>query len=153
LVSLTIVIGLYYLKKEIRQPLNFTMELQVFKNTSLREVKGNFSHYFPFLKLEFFVYRHHTEDFHLKEEAYNGLYLEETSDFFKEGVIYFSPSTTIAELEQEFQIELGLVVKVFRRADELWIDTTQTSHLSLGKQNNMGGARVRPQFNLHTLFL
>lgn len=129
------------------------MELHVFKNTSLREVKGNFSHYFPFLKLEFFVYRRRTEDFHSKEEVYNGSYFEETSDFFKEGTIYFSTSTTIAELEREFQIELGLAVKVFRRSDESWIDTTQTSHLSLGKQNNMGGARVRPQFNFHTLFL
>jgi hypothetical protein len=129
------------------------MELHVFKKTSLQEVKEKFSHQFPFLKLEFFVYRHHTEDFHLNTGAYNGLCLQQTSEFFKEGTIDFSPSTTIAELEQKFQIELGLVVKVFRRADESWIDTTQTSHLNLARQNNMGGATVRPQFNLHTLFL
>lgn len=129
------------------------MELQVFKNTSLREVREKFSHYFPFLKLEFFVYRHHTEDFHFDNKAFNGRYLQETSEFFKEGTIYFSPSTTVAELEQEFQIELGLAVKIFRKSDEMWVDTSQTSHLSLGKQNNMGGARVRGQFNWHTLFL
>lgn len=129
------------------------MELQVFKGASLREVKEKFSHYFPFLKLEFFVYRRHTEDFYLNNEVYNGRYLEEASGFFKEGTIYFSPSTTIAELEQEFQIELGLAVKVFRKADVSWADTTQTSHLSLGTQNNMGGAKVSLQFNFHTLFL
>jgi hypothetical protein len=129
------------------------MELQVFKNTKLREVKEKFSHYFPFLKLEFYRYYHHTEDHQLKKEVYKGQYLEETSEFFKEGVIYFSPNTTIAELEQEFQIELGLAVKLFRKVDEMWVDTSQTSHLSLGKQNNMGGARVRGQFNWHTLFL
>lgn len=129
------------------------MELQIFKNTSLREAREKFSHLFPFLKLEFFVYRHHNEDAHLENKAYNGRYLAETSEFFKDGTIYFSPSTTVAELEQEFQIELGLAVKVFRRADDTWVDTSQTSHLSLGKHNNMGGAKVRPQFNWHTLFL
>jgi hypothetical protein len=100
------------------------------------------------------VYRHHTEEgFHLNKEVHKGLYVDEASEFFKEGVIYFSPSATVAKLEQAFQIELGLAVKIFRRSPDTWIDTTQTSHLSLSKQNNMGAAVVGPQFNLHTLFL
>ena len=130
------------------------MELHVYKNTTTPEVQAQFSRHFPFLKLEFFVYRHHTEEgFHSNKEVHKGLYMDEASEFFKEGVIYFSPSATVAELEQAFQIELGLAVKVFRRSPDAWIDTTQTSHLSLSKQNNMGAAVVRPQFNLHTLFL
>jgi hypothetical protein len=130
------------------------MELHVYKNTTLQEAKAQFSRHFPFLKLEFFVYRHHSEeDFHLTKDVYKGLYTDESSDFFKEGTIYFSPSATVAELEQVFQIELGLAAKVFRRTSDGWIDTTQTSHLSLGRQNNMGGAVLRAQFNLHTLFL
>lgn len=86
-------------------------------------------------------------------EVYKGLYVDETSGFFKEGIIYFSPFTTVVELEQSFQIELGLAAKVFRMSTDSWIDTTQTSHLNLGRQNNMGAAVTRPQFNLHTLFL
>lgn len=129
------------------------MELHVYKNTTLREVKEQFSRWFPFLKLEFFVYRHYTEDIPFNKEIYQGLFLDETSDFFKEGAIFFSSSTLVAELEQKFQIELGLAAKVFRRSTDSWIDTTQTSHLNLGKQNNMGAAIERPQFNLHTLFL
>jgi hypothetical protein len=130
------------------------MELHVYKNTTLREVKAQFSRYFPFLKLEFFVYPYPAgEGAHLNREVYKGLYVDETSGFFKEGVINFSPSTTITELEQAFQIELGLAAKVFRMSTDSWIDTTQTSHLNLGRQNNMGAAVSRPQFNLHTLFL
>ena len=129
------------------------MELQVYRNTTLDEVKEKFSHYFPFLKLKFYLYRHRVHDHQFKKEVYEGLYLEETSEFFKEGTIYFSPNTTIEELEQAFQIELGLAAKVFRKVDDNWVDTTQTSNFSLAKQNNMGGARVRPQFNFHTLFL
>jgi hypothetical protein len=129
------------------------MELHVYKNTTLQEVKAQFARYFPFLKLDFFVYRHYTGEAYLNREVYKGLYVDETSEFFKEGTIYFSPSSTVAEMEQAFQIELGLAVKVFRMSVDSWIDTTQTSHLNLGRQNSMGAALTRQQFNLHTLFL
>lgn len=129
------------------------MKLHIYRNTTLLEVKEHFTRYFPFLKLEFYIYRHHDEESPFNEEIYRGLYLEETSDFFKEGTIYFSPSTPVAELEQEFQIELGLAAKIFRKSSDSWEETTQTSHLSLGKQNHMGSASGRPQPNLHTLFL
>jgi hypothetical protein len=129
------------------------MELHVCKTTSLREVKRQFSTYFPFLKLEFFVYRHHTEETALHKKIYTGLYIDNTSEFFKEGSICFSFSTSIAEFEQKFQIELGLAAKVFRKSADTWIDTTQTAHLTLGRQNNMGASLFMPKINLHTLFL
>ena len=131
------------------------MELQIYHNTTIREVKEQFARLFPFLKLDFFIYRRHTgEDSDFTKEVYGGLYLEETSEFFKEGILNFSPSTAVAELEQEFQIELGIAVKVFRRSQDSWIDTSQTSHLSLGKQNSMAAAQSKPiKFNRHTLFL
>lgn len=130
------------------------MELNVYKNATIQEIKAQFSRHFPFLRLDFFVYRpYNGENFHLTRKVYEGLYVNETSEFFKEGTIHFTSSTTVAEFEQAFQIELGLAAKIFRRSTDSWIDTTQTSHLSLGKQNNMGAAVVRQQFNLHTLFL
>ena len=127
--------------------------MRVSQNTTIDEVKEKFSHYFPFLKLEFFVYHHQTEETSIKKEIYKGNYLEETSDFFKEGTICFSPSTTVAELEQEFQIELGLAARIYRKSSDTWHDTSQTGHLTLAKQNSMGGALGRPKFNMPTLFL
>lgn len=131
----------------------FTMELKVSGNTTLNEVKEKFSHYFPFLKLEFYQYHHQTQDHHLKKEVHKGLHPGEASEFFRKGTIFFSANTTIAELEQEFQIELGLAAKIFRKSGVSWVDTSQTSHLTLSRQNNMGGAVLRMQFNRHTLFL
>lgn len=129
------------------------MELHVSKNTTVREVQKQFVKSFPFLKVEFYVYRHHTEAVHFKKDIYKGTHLREASDFFKEGTIYFNSSISIAELEQEFQIELGLAAKVFRTSEGVWVDTTQTAHLSLARQNNMASAVAKPQFNKHTLFL
>jgi len=129
------------------------LELQVYHNTTIKEVKEKFSRFFPFLKVEFFLYHRQTEDTPSGREIYKGRYLEETSEFFKEGTICFSPGTSIAQLEQEFQIELGIYAKIYRKSVENWVDTTQTSHLSLAKQNNMGGAVMQPRLNIHTLFL
>jgi hypothetical protein len=131
------------------------MELRIYKNTSAREAKEQFRKFFPFLKLEFFAYYHQRgEESHINKEAFNGTYLSETSDFFKEGVLNFSPSTTVAEFELEFQVELGLVAKIYRKTGDLWVDTSQTSHLTLGKQNSMAAALSRPiQSNKYTLLL
>ena len=131
------------------------MQLRIYKHTTVKEIQGQFSRHFSFLKLEFFLYRHPTgDDVPSNKEIFSGLHLKETSDFFKEGLICFSPSTTIMELEQEFQIELGLVAKVFRRGGDIWVDTSQTGHLSLAKQNNMGAGLSRSiRSNMHTLFL
>jgi hypothetical protein len=133
----------------------YPMELKVCNNTSLQEVKDLFSTFFPYLKLEFFIYRHPAgKELYFDRQAYKGIYLSETSDFFKEGIVKFSPSTTVGELELQFQIELGLVAKVFRRSGGLWVDASQTAHLTLGKQNSVAAALARPiKFNLHTLFL
>lgn len=129
------------------------MELTAHTNTTIREIKEQFSRYFPFLNIEFNIYRHHTEDDLGRKEICRGIYLMETSDFFKTGTICFSPATCVSELELEFQIELGLAAKIYRRSIDTWVDTTQTAHLTLAKQNSMGGAVTRPRINLNTLFL
>lgn len=131
------------------------MELRIYTNTGIREVKKQFSRFFPFLKLEFYVYgSNFTKNEVTSEEPYYGLYIAETSDYFKEGVLDFSPVTTVADLEWEFQNKLGLAIKIFRRAGDFWTDTTGTKNLTLGKQNNMGASLFRPvKINVNTLFL
>lgn len=131
------------------------MELSIYRNTGLREIKKQFNRCFPFLKLEFYVYnRTLVEGSHINNEPYYGLYVAETSDFFKEGILNFSPATTVGELKLQFQVELGLVAKISRRSGATWVDTWQTSHLTLGRQNSMGAASSRPMgLNRYTLLL
>ena len=131
------------------------MELTISKNSGIREIKKQFNRCFPFLKVEFYVYnRSAIEGSHITDEPYYGLYLAETSDFFKEGILSFSPTTTVAELKLQFQVELGLVAKIFRKSGAVWVDTWQTSHLTLGRQNSMGAASSRPMgLNRYTLLL
>jgi hypothetical protein len=64
------------------------------------------------------------------------------------------PSDTVAYFEQFFQNELGMPVQVFRKAGDTWLETIQTDHLTLLKQNAMGFESARRiRFNAFTLFL
>ena len=131
------------------------MELKIYTNTGIREVKKQFTRFFPFLKLEFFFYSQTGyENLFASEEPYYGLYVAETSDVFKEGVVNFSPTTTVADLELLFKDKLGLAIKIFRRTGDSWVETDGTTHLTLSKQNNMGASLFRPvKINTYTLFL
>ncbi len=131
------------------------MELRIYTNTGIREVKKQFSRFFPFLKIEFYPYCPKPKKITvIAEEPYYGLYVAETSGCFKEGVLAFSPATTVTELEWKFLNELELAIKIFRRAGDSWTDTAGTKNLTLGKQNNMGASLFRPvKINTNTLFL
>jgi hypothetical protein len=131
------------------------MELKLTWNTPIKEVKKQFAAYFPYLKLEFFIYRHNVkEGTGLDKKVHDNLFLSEITGVLKEGSFLFSPATTVSEFEQKLQNEYGLPVQVFRRSGNVWLETTETDQLSLEKQNEMGKSTVfRTNFNIHTLFL
>jgi hypothetical protein len=69
------------------------------------------------------------------------------------GYINIDPTDTVAEVEKRFQNKYGLPVQIFRRADDVWVETVQTDNLTLLKQNSMGTLAPKMNFNIHTLFL
>lgn len=130
------------------------MELQLYINTPIKEVKRRFSKYFPYLKIEFFTTRHSPlEGSDIREKVHEKLYLSEVTGVLKEGIFTFLPTDTVENFEQRLQNEHGLPVQVFRKYEKRWLITTETDKLSLEKQNAMGAASMRAEFNLHTLFL
>lgn len=115
------------------------MELKLTKDTTINELKFQFSSRFPFLKLEFFKHKHRVGQSLLKDQKLNDrVLLKEVNPGLKEGVINLSPSTTVADLEQLFQKQFGLPAQVFRKANYQWVETTYTDILTLEKQNEMG---------------
>ena len=131
------------------------MELSISNHLTVSELKEQFAFYFPFLKLEFFMYPHETfARSGFEEKADDGLLLSELAQELKQGKFWFEGFTTVAEFEQRLQEEHNLPVQVFRRSRDLWLETCQTDNLTLKQQNAMGEASTRRQsFNLHTLFL
>lgn len=131
------------------------MELKLHYNTPIREIKKQFSRFFPFLKIEFFMHGHKEKGGSFPNQTVNEkLSLSDVTGILKEGVFQFQPSTTVAEFEQNLQNDHGLPVQVFRKSEDLWIETVQTDYMTLEQQNKMGADSVRStQFNINTLFL
>ncbi len=120
------------------------MELKLTKDTTINDLKYQFSSRFPFLRLEFFKHKHRVGQSSLKDQKLNDRFLlKEVNPGLKEGVINLSPSTTVADLEQLFQKQFGLPVQVFRKANYQWVETTYTDILTLEKQNEMGAELSR----------
>jgi hypothetical protein len=131
------------------------MKIILNPNTSVREVKKEFNILFPYLKLEFFRERHGTaKGSHAEDRFHSSTLLKEINPRIQPLILEIEPSDTVAYFEQFFQNELGMPVQVFRKAGDTWLETIQTDHLTLLKQNAMGfesGRRV--SFNVFTLFL
>ena len=131
------------------------MELKLFRNTVIRDLKRQFSKTFPYLKIEFFWQEHRPgEGSRLKQKIGDNVVLADINSIKKEGSFSFGAEIPVADFEQRLQKEYGLPVQVFRKAGEIWIETIQTDNLSLAKQNNMGeSASQRIRINRYSLFL
>jgi hypothetical protein len=131
------------------------MELKLFWQMPIKEVKKQFAKNFPYLKIDFFWQKHHSaEGSSLQQKVDEKLALSAIRITKKEGVFSYKPQESVADFEQRLQNEFGLSVQVFRKASDVWIETIQTDSLSLEKQNKMGETSSKPMpFNLNSLFL
>ncbi len=131
------------------------MELILSANTTIQEIKKQFSKYFPYLKLEFFTGKHDKgEGSPMWQKVSDKSDLIEITGVLKEGVFYFDPSINTGEFEQKLQHDFGIPVQVFRKSGEHWLETLRTDELSLEEQNSMGKSSMKStNYNINTLFL
>ena len=130
------------------------MELLITSTTTIRELKHQFSQYFPLLKLEFFADEHRQgQSSSLSLKLADEVAVGQVSDA-SPGTFGFDAHTTVAAFEQGLRNEFELSVQVYRRSGSIWLETIQTDNLTLEKQQQMAGDASRPmQFNIYTLFL
>lgn len=117
------------------------MELTITQDTTLSGLKQQFSRQFPHLKLEFFRTGHQVEQGSSPSEQLNNeVRIGSLLHLRKEGCFTFDPTMSVGDFEQRMQDEFGLPVQVFRRSNNLWLETVQTDHWSLAKQEKEGNA-------------
>jgi len=115
------------------------IELYVSEEDLIGNIQKDFSFYYPYLRLQFFKNPHGEKEASLKKEllpAY--LPVSEIALFHKAGRINISPYRKATEMENDFYFKLGLNVQVFRKANNIWLETTKTDDLTLKAQNEIG---------------
>ena len=113
------------------------MNIIIEKGSLVECAQVQFNKRYPFLELKFFK-KHSTGRSFLTSEYPSEEYLEDIPGFVGSAVINISSDRTVKELEQEFKDQVGLTAQIFRRAGNVWIETTVTNNWTLEKQNNEG---------------
>lgn len=130
------------------------MKLIFSRTRTIKDVKQQFSRYFPYLRLA--VYKDEAEvrnEFTPLSTMSDETCLSEIKTLKKEGFFQLD-AASVSAFEKRMKEEFGLLVKIYRKAGVMWLKTKGTDNLSLAKQNKMGEVASRPfSFNLNNLFL
>ncbi len=116
---------------------NFTIQFN--PDSNIEDAKAVFSRYFPYLKWEFFAVPHIAMQGNPKKEMIkDNPKMEELTKIQEPISISFTGHTTVQELEQQMEDQLGLHIQVFRRSGNIWLETTVTDEWTLSFQNEQG---------------
>jgi len=109
------------------------------KEKTLSEIKEMFRSTFPGLKMEFYKSKHKSYEGSEKNQQYDENHtIAEVNPNITTGEISFLKGQTTKELEQAFEDLFGLHVQIFRRSNELWLQTSTTDDWTLEVQNRKG---------------
>jgi hypothetical protein len=121
------------------------MTITINKNTTAATFQAAFTTAFPFLKAVFFRQNTGDDIWSSQMVLNNQILLGEISDTVATQLITenltFSPNMTVAEFETLCQNRYGLTVRVFRKHFGDWVETTDSRHLDLEGQNELGAAK------------
>lgn len=114
------------------------MKLVLHYEKTIGEIKREFSHTFPYLRIEFFQKNNEGYNwFNQQNKLSDNTSIGDIQGVLKEGVVDITPDKTVKEVEQIFENRFSLPVHLYyRRAKGLWTETTD-HHLTLQKQNEI----------------
>lgn len=126
------------------------MEMVINKQKKLKQIQDEFQKQFPFLKLEFYSGFHKQNEGSERKTLLEGdLTVGEACKLTAEKIITINENMKVSELEKAFKDIFGLSVQVFRKSNNLWLQTTITDGWSLEKQNQNAKEMNVPE-NLNT---
>lgn len=111
------------------------MNLTITDNTLVGEVQDHFNKLYPNLKLEFYCLsgkngvtraRMNPEERLTRFSAINGQQVKQIS---------MHGTSTVAQLEKDFQNQVQVEVQVLRRLGRVWVDISYTENWTLSSQN------------------
>lgn len=121
------------------------MELFVTEEDVIRNIQHGFSEVYPHLELRFYRCSHEKGK-PLPESARlpASQPIEEITMFHTSASINIDPERTVAAVEKDFLHKLGLHVQVYRQSGSLWLETVDTDHWTLKRQEQTAKESMMP---------
>lgn len=108
-------------------------------NRQITDIQNEFSTAFPGLKIVFYAKKHADHEGSAPKMQYDSaLTIGEIQTHEQAGEMDLDGQLTVGQLEQLMEKEFGLHVQVFRRSNNLWLQTTSTDDWTLETQNRKG---------------
>lgn len=115
------------------------MHIEINDKTTVREIQGIFSDYYPYLRVDFYSKPH--KKYESSDKAFlvsPGKKMASIKKTHLSGLIEIKPLDKIATLEKEFQQRFGLSVQVLVKQKDKWIQTTGMDDFTLKELNKLG---------------
>jgi hypothetical protein len=125
--------------------------MKIQKTSTVQHIFDQFNNVFPYLKLEFFSKEHEDHKGNKSEDIINHQTLLTTiSPELVEKEFTINEEMTVSDFEQMMKDNFNLNVQVFRKSNDLWLQTTATDHWTLQKQNGKG-QRSTVKYDIDTI--
>ena len=113
--------------------------MKISNTMCVQDIIEQFNDEFNFLKIEFYKKHHHdSEGSPLESQLLHSTLLKElNSDLRNEEIVLFL-DMTVSEFEQMMFNRFKFNIQVFRKSDNLWLQTSSTDQWTLEKQNGKG---------------
>jgi len=115
------------------------MDILINDEQTLGQIKEAFNNKFPHLKLEFYDHEHKegegSPERFLLDDNHK---VAEVRKKQNEGHLSINANQKVNTLESRFQEIYGLNVQVFRKSNQLWMQTTATDEWTLSHQEQKG---------------
>ena len=113
--------------------------MKIDPNLTIESVIEQFSKVYPGLKLELYSKEHEEGEGSSKASTLDhSMKLADVNPSIASDDLELDPQMTVAELENAFKDVYGLNVQVFRRSNQLWLQTSTTDSWTLEVQNRKG---------------
>ncbi|MFP5470823.1 MAG: hypothetical protein ACLGGV_04445 [Bacteroidia bacterium] len=102
---------------------------------SLKQLKEEFQGKFPHLSINFYQKAHKTSEGNTNEQMLDeNLTIATVRTIHNEGDMSIDGHLKTSTFEQQFRDKFGVNVQVFRKAKDIWLQTTVTDHWTLAEQ-------------------
>jgi hypothetical protein len=122
-------------------------KMKVNRETRLQDIQNHFTELFPYLKIAAYGHGHHDHEASPKsDELPMHLKISDINPVFDECELSFDGAMKVSDFESLIAELLGIHVQVFRKSNDLWLQTSKTDDWTLEKQNGKG---YRSALNLY----
>ncbi len=113
--------------------------MKIHPELTIEEIVNDFSKKFPGLKIEMYNKSHEQgENSSQDSEIDHNKKLKEINPGLNASELILDPEMTVGDFENQFKEAFDLNIQVFRRSNQLWLQTSATDNWTLEVQNRKG---------------